>query len=369
MEKLTAAQRRALTHRFNLADAHARQPQSSSEQAIIDRLPTIFRRAAKAESPQLTAAVYKSFTMLTGQIQASYFPYLPCISASIATEIVANLLRYRKRPVQLVEPCFDNIPDILRRHDIELTPFPTEDTANNLGRADTIFIVNPNNPTGYTLNEHEFEAIANLSATRGILLVFDFCFRSFDAKQCTFDQYAILREAGSSFIALEDTGKTWPTLDQKVSFIVCSSDHVQLLSEIHNDFQLEVSPLTLQLVLEFIENSRLDNLMSVRKLIDANRTFLRSRMAEIEPPIRLVNAASKLSIEWLELPRGFKATEVSKHVANLGVSIHPGPPFYWASPANGERFIRVALARGQEYFQEAISVLTPAMNRFKPRDD
>src|SRR4051794_12935872 len=127
MEKLTAFQRRAMSGAFNLADAHARQTLSVAESRIIDELSDIFRVAAVADPVDLEAEVFDAIASLTGQRHSVRFPRFPCLSASVATEIVANLLRSRGMNLHLVEPCFDNIPDILRRHGVSLEPFPHED--------------------------------------------------------------------------------------------------------------------------------------------------------------------------------------------------------------------------------------------------
>lgn len=354
MEKLTARQRRAMSSTFNLADAHARQSLSVAESRIIDELSDVFRTAAAADPVEMEAEVFEAIVALTGQQCATGFPRFPCMSASVATEIVANLLRLRGTTLHLVEPCFDNIPDILRRHGVRLEPFAHEDALAVSRRADTLFMLLPNNPAGLIIDEASFRSMVRSAAGRGCLLIFDFCFRAFDPALWAFDQYRVLGEERASFIAIEDTGKIWPTLDQKVSFIVCSPDQEQGLREIHDDILLELSPLTLCLVRRFCAASSTDRLASVRTMIQHNRSVLRARIGQAGLPLRPVNSFSTVSVEWLALQTTVGAAEIVRRAARQGAFIHGGHPFYWANPARGEGFLRIALARSPDDFTSGV---------------
>src|SRR5262249_57416978 len=102
----------------------------------------------------------RDFSRLAKQTwDADALGYLMCFTASMAFEIVANYLRQRHLSVTLIEPCFDNLSDIFRRHDIPLRPLsdewlesPNDAFERALGelRTDAICLVTPNNPTGRT---------------------------------------------------------------------------------------------------------------------------------------------------------------------------------------------------------------------------
>ena len=151
----------ALTRRHNLADAHTHQRQSPTQRQIVESLPQLWYEAEESLQRDMEQEFITAFFELqrqptalqTGRALLSY-------AASISTMVAATYLMQRKMSVTLIEPCFDNLHDLLRNHRVPLHALPEEDLADvdsiydNLCQrvtTDALFLVDPNNPTGFTL--------------------------------------------------------------------------------------------------------------------------------------------------------------------------------------------------------------------------
>src|SRR4029077_18285200 len=121
-------------------------------------------------------------------------------------------------------------------------------------KADALFLVDPNNPTGFTLtgtaqNEEltkkGFLEVFRYAKDYKKLLIFDFCFASFllpGTELGIFEIYKELEDSGVSYITIEDTGKTWPLQDAKVAIVKTSKDLHDEIYNIHTSYLLNVSP-------------------------------------------------------------------------------------------------------------------------------
>ena len=361
MESLTRAEIRGLRASYNLADAHPRQsPGSRVKNAVVDRLAQFFHEARCAPPVDLERAATKAFHRLGGQHPpADPAGSLLCYSASMATEVVANWIRAREYRVALFHPTFDVIPSILRRHRVEVTAIdiahlPAELPAAALSREsiDVLFMVLPNNPTGHIVSAADLKNIAETCKSHGQTIVIDACFRLLDPR-CWYDYYEILSESGVSYLVIEDTGKIWPTLDLKVSFLNVSADAMSSVRNIHDDFILGVSPFVLRLLLAYFDLSDDDALDHIIELVAANRSRLRGTLREHgigEAPHR----ESKISVELVRTTLGEDSETLAERLAGFGVSLLSGRAFYWNDPEHGRSYLRIALARDREYFAEAI---------------
>jgi aspartate/methionine/tyrosine aminotransferase len=364
---LTQYEHNALSRVYNLADGHAHQQQSFSQRNIIDRLPSIFYRVEASSQYIIEKDFLDSFFELAQQPKAiKNGSSLFCYSASIAIEMAAHLLRQRGLRTALIEPIFDNVPSLLKRSGGDLVaidesaifPEPKIDLLNSLD-VDAFFIVMPNNPTGSTLSKLEFKKLVDFCAVTGKMLVVDFCFRFFD-KSMLWDQYEVAINAGIDFLFIEDTGKTWPSLDMKASLVTVNSGSFEEIFRIHNDLLLNVSPFTLELLKQYINNSQeqgIDN--AVINIVKSNREYLRRKLnATILRPASL---NSKTSVEWLEILNGFSAEELWMTLSNKGIYILPGTRFYWYNTSHGTKYIRVALMRNHDLFKKAVDALVEAL--------
>ena len=83
----------------------------------------------------------------------------------------------------------------------------------------------------------------------------DYCFRFYMEQLGAWDQYSMLNNSQCSYIAIEDTGKTWSLSDIKVGVTVCSRDASDLIHRLHDELLLNVSGVHLSILAAFINDS------------------------------------------------------------------------------------------------------------------
>ncbi|MBM2618444.1 aminotransferase class I/II-fold pyridoxal phosphate-dependent enzyme [Actinoplanes sp. LDG1-06] len=356
---LTQYEWRGLGLPFNLADGHAHQLQDSAQREIVRRLPTIFADGERTRQADLEATYREAFYRLAGQHSALGRATLLCTSASQAIDLIACALARRGMSVTLLEPCFDNLATLLQRRQVRLAPVneaalaPGRIAATVAGlRTDALFLTLPNNPTGFSLDPSVFEHLAHRCAAEGIVLIVDCTFRFFDARPA-WDQYEILARSGVRFICVEDTGKTWPTLELKCGMLAASPELYPALVEPHNDMLLNVSPFVLRLLVEYLADSEQRGLdRTVRRHTRVNRAALREAMAGsiLVPDGR----SPEISVEWVRVEgAALTGREVVDVLAAAGIGALPGENFFWNEPGRGARHLRFALARDPVMFRSA----------------
>ncbi|HDR9277416.1 TPA: aspartate/tyrosine/aromatic aminotransferase [Burkholderia vietnamiensis] len=367
----------ALRTRYNLADAHTHQNQSASQRAIVASLPDIWYAAANQTQYKSEQEFIHAFYSLHGQHRALkrhddiYLVY----AASIAMHITATYLQKKNMRVGLIEPCFDNLHDLMKHMQVPMVPLREElfqDPAriydNLVARVDSldaVFLVDPNNPTGSSLlspTDHAFREVVRFCVDYDKLLVMDLCFASFilASGQPRPDVYEILEDSGVRYIAMEDTGKTWPLQDAKCATLMCSRDLNDDIYPIVTSVLLNVSPFVLKLVTEYVLDSERDGFASVRDLLDTNREIARSRLGR--GLLRYRTPAVKTSVAWFEItdPK-WSADALQSYLLTHSVYVLSGKYFYWSNPARGQRYIRIALARETPVFASAIDAISDAL--------
>ena len=368
-KNLTQMEVKSLSLKYNLADAHTHQNLSHSQRSIIADLPNIFLESQERKQDELENRFATTFLNLNGQtVGAQLGGNLLCYSSSIAMEIVGKFISHRGFMVSLIEPTFDNIPDIFRSFQIPVISYSDNLILDgNFDRifsgkiADAIFITLPNNPTGTYLDNTRFSMLAEFCAQSGKILIVDVSFRIFEPG-CLFDQYEILENSGTDYILIEDTGKIWPTLDMKVGFLKCSRNLYSELELLHSHILLNVSPFTLNLLSYFIEDSRRDNLYSIRHLLETNRNYLRSKLDS--RIFRIACPSSKVSVEFLRLVRRVSSDKLVSYLSSRNIGILSGSKFFWDHPRQGNRYIRVALARTPNAFSDSVNALLDACSEY-----
>jgi aspartate/methionine/tyrosine aminotransferase len=259
-------------------------------------------------------------------------PSMLVYSSSIAMVVVANYLALHRRSVSLIEPCIDHIYNILHNMGIVVSPLAERWLHNaqklyaNLEAhidTDTLIIVEPNNPTGFTLEGRTqlpqerlrtYRELFRYAKTHHKLLVFDFCFAAFSLQ------------------------------DAKVAIIKTSKDIYQDVYNIYTSYLLNVSPFVLHLITQYVLDSEQDNFASVLDPLKHNRQLirdaLRGSLLEMQEPYTNVGVA------WFKIKNPhIKASDLQKRVQKRGVYVLPGDFFFWSNHKKGERFIRLALAR------------------------
>lgn len=352
----TQYERCSLSKVINLSDGHTRQPLTLPQKKIVARFPKLFEEAQSQSQFELEEEFVDAFLGLARQSQQyDYDRYLLSYSSSSAISMLASYFRRMAKSIALIEPTFDNIPSILRREGVSLEVLPEEwlrenEITQNLAslNSDVIWIVLPNNPTGKLLNQQEFIELVNFCATNNRTLVCDFCFRFFGHDMHSWDQYEVLKRSNISFVTIEDTGKTWSTLDMKLGMLVCSDDLYLEIYHMHDDLLLNVSPFHLKILTEFIRDTHQQGLENtILYYVNLNRaTFRRIIAGTVLEPISLEKRA--VTMEWIRINAPFTGEQLWKALVDLDIHILPGSNFYWNTPEKGRQFIRIPMTRDPE---------------------
>jgi aspartate/methionine/tyrosine aminotransferase len=349
----TEYERESLGEDVNLSDGHARQPLTPTQQAIVDRAPAIFRRAQRESQFRLEAEFVQAFLHLSGEPQL--FPaerYFLSYSSSSAIGMIALYCLRHGKTVALIEPIFDNIPNTLRAAGVPLEVLPEEvlrsselTPALQALSADVVWVVCPNNPTGYVLSEAAFDALARACARLGKTLVVDFCFRFYAKELTRWSQYDRLRRSGVSFVTIEDTGKTWATLDMKIGMLVCSDDLHEEFYHRHDDLLLNVSPFHLALLTAFIDDTIVHGTdATIGYYVRQNLEILREAFADGVLSLT-TDAVPTATVAWIRIDADFSGERLWAALREQNIHILPGSNFYWRNPAKGSPFVRIPLAR------------------------
>jgi aspartate/methionine/tyrosine aminotransferase len=363
----------ALTRRYNLADAHTHQQQSPGQRRIVAGLPTLWYDAEARLQRDLEQEFITAFFALQRQPTALRSGRtLLAYAASISTLVAATYLMQRGMTVALIEPCFDNLHDLLANLRVPMVPIPEqalrepESIRQALARhvtADALFLVDPNNPTGHTLlrgGPVALEAVAAFCRDTRKLLVIDRCFASFalmDRSIPWFDVYEVLEASRVSYIVIEDTGKTWPVQDAKCALLTTSADVFPAVYDIHTSVLLNVSPFTLNVLTRYLRDSAADDFASVRDLLDGNRATLVQALAGTAA--RLCPPMCKVSVAWVDISAlGIDSPTLQRSLLERReVYVIPGTYFFWNDHHRGDGHVRVALARDPGTFVPAAAAL------------
>ncbi|MGW5254721.1 aminotransferase class I/II-fold pyridoxal phosphate-dependent enzyme [Streptomyces sp. NPDC004012] len=369
LPNLTQYERIAFDREVNLADGHAHQRGDAAQREITRRLPDLYEKSELSRQQDVEDVFKETFYRLAGQHSAIRHPHaLLCYSASLSIDLVGAFLANAGIRAGLLQPCFDNLAALLVRRGVALTPVSEESVtgphlARLLAGADApgaLFLTLPNNPTGFTLDAADFRRVVDICAATGTLLVIDWTFRFFGRGEL-WDQYAVLDRSGVSYLCIEDTGKTWPTLDVKCSILATSADVHEGLVELHNDVLLNVSPFVLTFLTAYLDDSARRGLdASVRRLIRINRRALHRALdgSVLEPGA----AERTISVEWIRIAAESPSSlEVVELLGGLGIAVVPGDHFYWHDRDLGSRYIRIALARDPVLFARACAGLRDAV--------
>ena len=380
LRDITQHEVEALKHDYNMSDAHTHQSQSPTQRNIVERLPELWYGSENSRQYDLEQRFLETFFRVQGRPAAMKNNNAMIVyAASIAMAITANYLRKKRMKVSLVHPCFDNLVDLMKHIEVPLEaleeswlhdPNKIYDNLKANVTGDAIFLVDPNNPTGFTLYQHGklgWAELIRFAKENDKLLIFDFCFAAFmlgEKRVEMFDIYEMLESSGVSYIAMEDTGKTWPLQDAKASILKTSQDIYEDVYDIHTAYLLNVSPFILNVVTEYILDSEQDNFASVHGLLLRNRAIAEGILngSILEPMQPEVN----VSVMWCKIKDpSLKASELKAYLTDFGIHVLPGTYFFWDEPERGERYIRIALARNTQVFEPAIRSLRQAVEQYE----
>jgi aspartate/methionine/tyrosine aminotransferase len=360
---------------INLSDGHAHQPATPSQARIIQRFPELYYEANQSSQYDLEIRFIEAFLRLGGQSRVNpYSRYFLSYSASSAITMLAGYFRRTNRQVALIEPCFDNIPSILRREDVGLQVLSEEwlmdpDLEARLAtlQADVIWIVMPNNPTGLVVSEEVFRSILHSCLRTRRTFVCDFCFRFFCPSMYRWDQYAALQDSNVSYATIEDTGKTWSTSEMKFGILTCSDDLYPAMHRFHDDLLLNVSPFHLKVLTDFVEDSARTGLdETILHYTQANRQTLKQAFAG--SVLKSVTSEdAPIPLEWVQICASYTDKDLWRALTDRGVHILPGSNFYWHTPGKGKSYVRIPLARDPAIVAQAAPIIVEVAEQLTNR--
>lgn len=375
-QSLTGIEALGLQSRHDLANGHASQELAPSQLAIIGRLSELWEAGAKMKSREAELLFKDAFWKLAESPSlASYGHFKICPTASNSIDTAATWLAEKRLKTALIEPTFDNLYLILKRRGVALEALPEtqlyheplEDALSRID-ADAIFLVNPNNPTGWRLSKSQLETLAMWCARNNKVLVLDNTFRFFVPQE--FDQYHILIDSRATFISLEDTGKVWQTQEIKASLLFCSPDIIQEIDIIYDEIFLCASNFALGILAQFLLDAHKRGLAeAVRKEVSAQRLKFRNAIDGNILAIHPDSLKSTISVEWVQI-RSYFANDIdlAEHFKVHNLVLLPGRQFHWSrkgaqAVSNCARF---ALLKSKKDFLEAVDFLGQELRRLAP---
>ncbi|KRP59931.1 pyridoxal phosphate-dependent aminotransferase [Pseudomonas orientalis] len=363
----------ALNSTCSFADGHAYHELPGGLEGVVNKLPTIWHDCNQTKVRDMEQSFKREWANLLDSselLRHKHFRVSPTASNSI--DIVATLLAERAPRVLLIEPTFDNLYLMLKRRGCEVSPLNEQlmieaIDQNRLAELldsysfDTLFLVNPNNPTGYLIREQQFIVVAEYCQRYNKVLVVDSTFR-FYAK-APFNDYAALLKAGGSFVVIEDTGKTWPTQDMKSSMIVYSEDLAEGLEKFYEEIYLCHSRFVMGVFVDLFRRTAEVGLeQALMQEIGLRRGKVRDLLANTNFRCITDNSATVMPVEWIDVSGSGKTdAELIKQFMSHGFHCLPGSHFFWHAyyerGVHSSRFIRISLARPSAVFEKGLVLL------------
>jgi aspartate/methionine/tyrosine aminotransferase len=365
-ESLTQMQLLGVGSGTNVAEGHPRYRLTVGQRAVVDRFPEFLETALEVPFPVLDARAHAAFFRALGQQSAPVGTgrIISLYSSSVAIDIVGRCLTEIGSTVAVIHPTLDCVPALFRSRGLALVPVSERrlhaaDPLANLTQVDAVFVATPNNPTGAHLSADKLASLAHSCATRGVVLVIDSCFRAFDVRT-QFDGYEVLDRSGVEYVVIEDTGKLWPLAGVKLGFVVFSPGGRLRIPAACSDVLLTASSFVALVVEALSEDLTNGGMGELHDLIEGNRRVLDEELEGCDGA-RLADRGSRVSVARIRVGDGRSSTRVWGQLLRDGVHAVPCRPFYWARPAEGERFLRIALARDDTVVRRAAQAVRQAV--------
>lgn len=360
----TEYERLALASRINLSDGHARHTLSDRQREVIGRTRELLDIALSRQQREIELEFFASFFQCAGQDSRDadrniFLSY----SSSSAIKIAAQCCRIRGLTVYLIEPCFDNIRHLLETEGVSVIPLreehlcDIESIARRLNSDTAVWLVQPNNPTGFCLEQPLFTELIREVAAHRSTIILDLCFRFYAESLRHWDQYRALEESKASFICIEDTGKTWSLADMKVGITVSSANYAPILHRLHDELLLNVSPLHLLLLTEFIRDTIENGIyQTVREEIEMNRRLVHN-LVDKGLLLHPTEGCFNVPMELLGLPNEISSTLFWNELRKRGVDVLPAHNYYWSSASEGKSLFRIPLSRPLHEVEAATPII------------
>lgn len=361
---LSEYERLALENRVNLSDGHARHTLSTRQRDVIGKTLHYFDVSLTVPQKDVEKDFLSWFFCCAAQgVVSDGLDTFLTFSSSSAIKMAAQYCRMSGLTVYLIEPCFDNIFHILRTEGVNVKPVyeahlgDLDFVDQLLGPSVALWLVQPNNPTGFCIDEPLFKQLISKVAEKKSTLIIDFCFRLYADNLRLWDQYRYLNESEIKFICFEDTGKTWSLADIKVGISVCSRDIAPLIYRLHDELLLNISPLQLILLTEFIKDSLTNGFYdSVRHPIETNRALIHN-LVDQGLIIHASEWCQNVPMELLRLPDQILSSVFWSALRQRGVEVLPATNYFWSRAMEGTSLFRIPLSRPRRDFDVAIPIM------------
>ena len=351
---------------WNLADGHSHFRLSFDEDSPVAHMPLLFQSIDPRAQEHYERRFLSELFAASRQTLPALTPHLH-YSCSTTIDMASKTLRASGiSTVGVLTPTFDNIAQLAQRAGLRLVPIPEPELCPTDDQrpvwwdsCDALFLVLPNNPTGWEPSRDQMEKLLTLMAEHRKAVVIDFSFR-FYSKLHSWDQYAFVASLPTlDWIFVEDTGKTWPLSEMKIGVASSSARFHDTMAEVTGELLLNVSPFVLELLARTIRADRCNGassaeVLTARRLVSENRSRLRACIGGLG--IDLPCPSSEISVEWLRF-NDRSAVDAASQLLASGVAVLPGAPFFWQDRGLGANYFRVALARDGDYFAHAINAL------------
>lgn len=367
---LTEHEVEGLATRYNFADGHAYHEMPQSLSSVVTDIPNIWTWAASKSIPEVEESYRTTLSRaICSPALALHRHYSIYPTASNAIDVAAAWLNLHSYKVGLVEPTFDNLHLLMKRRGVEVEGLCESDLLN-LDRLEwlidekglnSIFVISPNNPTGFTLSESEFGALCELCSRKNVVLISDKTFRFYC--HAPFDDYRILLSSGVDFIVIEDTGKTWPTQDLKVSLMSYSDSLAKELRILYEEIFLCSSNFTVALLSRMLSKTTEVGLSKiVWDEVDRRTQLVRSALSSSSLTIIEGSGSTRLPFAWIDCSRtGLTDLELVAALVKRNVALLPGRYFYWNSRNDHTQNVRLSLMRPARMFHDGLVVLQAAL--------
>ena len=342
----------------NVAEGYPRWPLTPTQRAIIDRLPDLMLQAQAEPYSGIELRSHRALLRALGQTTAPVGTgrILSYYSAGVAIDIIGRCLAARTDKVGVIHPTLDCLPALIRSRGPKVIPVSETrlhkpDPLLGLERIGGLYVATPNNPTGGVLDADQLRRLAESCARRRVALAIDACFRVFD-RRSQYDMYAVLDDTGVDYVVLEDTAKLWPLGGVRMSLLAFSDHSTLRIPEASADLLMMAPPFSALMVEAFADDMAAGGMDEIHRRIAANRSTLVASL-EGSRDGRLALPDSRVSMALIHLAEDWSSTRLWGRLLRRSVNSVPGRPMWWARPRDGERYLRVALARDTATIERA----------------
>ena len=372
LNSLTKYEYKGMNGNVNFADGHAYHNLPNEYDEITCNLEDIWLLSNQLNVVEAENKFKVSFGYLINSsdvINTANFKICPTSSNSI--DIIAAYLKQESKKVLLIEPTFDNLYLLLARRGCQVESLLEDDLIEVLKRNalselldkhdfNSIFLVNPNNPTGTLLSECNMAKICSYCAEKDKQIIIDTTFRIYSKSVINYD-YRLLNDSNISYIVIEDTGKTWPTNDMKASMLVYSDDCKYLIELIYEEIYLCHSRFVLAFFSKIFDLTlRIGIRLGIHATIEERIFQLQDAIKNIPLICKTDRTMTVIPIEWIDCSAtGNNDIQNQEYILSFGLHTLPGRYFYWSKDKNdfSTSMIRMSLGRSQNDFDKGLEII------------